>query len=82
MPYFQSRMTEEKLDKVERLTVFAEGRGHAILELAMSWLAAQPLVTSIIAGATKPEQIAANVAAAGWKLTAEELAEVDAITKG
>ena len=82
MPYFQSRMTDERLDKVERLIAFAESRGHTILELAMSWLAMKPEVSSIIAGATRPEQIAANVAAAGWKLTPEELAEVDAITKG
>jgi aryl-alcohol dehydrogenase-like predicted oxidoreductase len=81
MPYFQSRMTEERLDKVEKLIAFAEARGHTILELAMSWLAAQPLVSSIIAGATRPEQVTANAAAVGWKLTAEELAEVDAITK-
>jgi aryl-alcohol dehydrogenase-like predicted oxidoreductase len=82
MPYFQSRMTDERLDKVERLNAFAEARGHTLLELAMSWLAAQPLVASIIAGATKPEQVRANVAAVGWKLTPEELAEVDMLTKG
>jgi len=82
MPYFQSRMTDERLDKVERLIAFAESRGRSLLELAMSWLAAQPHVASIIAGATKPEQVAGNAAAAGWKLTAEELAEVDALSKG
>jgi aryl-alcohol dehydrogenase-like predicted oxidoreductase len=82
MPYFQSRMTDERLDKVERLIAFAESRGHSLLELAMSWLAAQPLVSSIIAGATRPEQVAANAASVGWKLTPEELAEVDTLTKG
>jgi aryl-alcohol dehydrogenase-like predicted oxidoreductase len=81
MPYFQSRMTEEKLDKVEKLIAFAEARGHTILELAMSWLAAEPLVSSIIAGATRPEQVKANVEAVGWKLSAEERAEVDGLTK-
>jgi aryl-alcohol dehydrogenase-like predicted oxidoreductase len=46
----------------------------------MSWLAAKPLVASIIAGATKPEQVAANAKAVEWKLTAAEVAEVDRIT--
>ena len=48
-----------------RLTAFAESRGHTLLELAMSWLAARPQVASIITGATKPEQIEANVKAVG-----------------
>ena len=64
----------------EKLTDFAEARGHTILELAFSWLLAQAPVSSVIAGATRPEQIAQNVAAGGWALTAEELAEIDAIT--
>lgn len=81
MSYFQSRMTDDRLDKVEKLIAFAEARGHTILELAMSWLAAKPEVASIIAGATRPEQIAANVASTGWKLTPEELAEVDVLTR-
>ena len=51
-----------------------------ILELAMSWLARRPAVASIITGATKPEQIDANVAAVGWALTPEDLSEVDRIT--
>ena len=48
----------------------------------MSWLAGKAGVASIIAGATKPEQIDANVAAVGWKLTAAEMAAVDAMTAG
>lgn len=80
MPYFQSRMTEERLDTVEKLIAFAESRGHTILELAMSWLACNPLVSSIIAGATKPEQVTANAKAVKWTLTAEDFAEIDAIT--
>jgi aryl-alcohol dehydrogenase-like predicted oxidoreductase len=51
-----------------------------MLELAFSWLAARPAVASIIAGATRPEQIDANVKAAGWALTAEEMAEIDRLT--
>ena len=52
---------------------------HTLLELAVSWLAAQPAVASVIAGATSPEQVREKAAAAGWKLSAAELAEVDAI---
>lgn len=65
---------------VEGLIAFAEARGHTLLELAMSWLAQQPQVGSIIAGATKPEQLEVNVKATGWRLTPEELAEIDKIT--
>ena len=64
----------------EKLADFAESRGHTALELAFSWLLARKPVASVIAGATKPEQIAQNVAAGGWMLSAEELAEVDQIT--
>jgi len=69
--------TEENLEKVERLIQFAEGRGHSILALAFSWLAAQPAVASVIAGATSPEQVRSNAAAPTWKLTAEDLQEID-----
>ncbi len=65
----------------EKLADFAEARGHSSLELAFSWLLAQAPVASVIAGATKPEQIAQNVKAGGWALTAEEQSEIDAITK-
>lgn len=65
---------------VERLEAFAEQRGRSLLELAFSWLAVRPYVSSIIAGATKPEQVQANVRAADWMLTTEELGEIDRIT--
>jgi aryl-alcohol dehydrogenase-like predicted oxidoreductase len=65
---------------VEALSAFAVARGHTLLELAMSWLASRPFLTSIIAGATKPEQVAANVAGVGWTLSAADLAEIDRIT--
>ncbi len=64
----------------EKLADFAEARGHTALELAFSWLLAQAPVSSVIAGATKPAQIAQNVAAGSWKLTADDLAEIDTIT--
>ncbi|MCI5074450.1 aldo/keto reductase [Oricola sp.] len=79
MAYFKGGMTDEKLDVVEKLIAFSESRGHTILELAFSWLLAQPVVSSVIAGATKPEQVTANARAADWKLTAEERAEIDTI---
>ncbi|WP_378951361.1 aldo/keto reductase [Mesorhizobium sp. ANAO-SY3R2] len=81
MAYFKAGLTEANLDKVEKLIAFSEARGKSILELAFSWLASQPIVSSVIAGATRPEQVVANAAAASWKLTAEELAEVDTICK-
>ncbi len=66
---------------VEALQTFAEARGHTLLELAFSWLAARPCVASLIAGATKPEQVEANVRAVTWALSKEELDEVDRITR-
>lgn len=72
--------SESNWEKIERLTDFAQARGRTLVELAFSWLAAQPVVSSVIAGATKPEQIAANVMAAQWALTPQDLAEIDAIT--
>jgi aryl-alcohol dehydrogenase-like predicted oxidoreductase len=65
---------------VEELRAFAAGRGHTLLELAMSWLASRPFIASIIAGATRPEQVVANVAAVGWTLSPADLAGIDRIT--
>jgi aryl-alcohol dehydrogenase-like predicted oxidoreductase len=65
---------------VEDLREFAAQRGHTLLELAMSWLASRPFIASIIAGATKPEQVEQNAAAVGWALSAAELAAIDRIT--
>ncbi|WP_295822477.1 aldo/keto reductase [uncultured Deinococcus sp.] len=77
----QSRyLNDHNWDVVEQLRSFAEGRGHTLLELAFSWLLSFDVTSSVIAGATKPEQIDGNVAAAGWVLSKEELAEVDRIT--
>jgi aryl-alcohol dehydrogenase-like predicted oxidoreductase len=75
-------LTEKNWAISEKLIDFAEARGHTALELAFSWLLAQSPVSSVIAGATKPEQLEQNVKAGEWKLSAEELAEIDAITKG
>jgi aryl-alcohol dehydrogenase-like predicted oxidoreductase len=65
---------------VEGLADFCAKRGHSLLELAFSWLLARPPVASVIAGATKPEQLEQNVKAADWALTPEDLAEIDRLT--
>jgi aryl-alcohol dehydrogenase-like predicted oxidoreductase len=80
--YSDRFFSDERAAIVEALIAFAEARGHSLLELAMSWLAAQPQVGSIIAGATSPEQLEANVNAASWTLTAEDLEEIDRLTLG
>lgn len=71
--------TDENLALVEALAEFAAGRGHSMLELAVSWLAAQPAVASVIAGAKSPEQVKANASAAGWRLTEADLAAIEAM---
>jgi aryl-alcohol dehydrogenase-like predicted oxidoreductase len=65
---------------VGELETFAARRGHTLLELAFSWLLRDEVVASVIAGATSPQQVEQNVNAAGWKLSAEDLAEIDRIT--
>jgi aryl-alcohol dehydrogenase-like predicted oxidoreductase len=65
---------DEQFDRIEALARFAEERGHTLLELAISALASTPGVGSIIAGATKPEQVRANAAAADWRLSEDDLA--------
>jgi aryl-alcohol dehydrogenase-like predicted oxidoreductase len=69
-------LTEERFDKIEALERFAAERGHSLLELAIAALASEPGVLSVIAGATKPEQVRANAAAAEWQLNASDLAQV------
>jgi aryl-alcohol dehydrogenase-like predicted oxidoreductase len=65
---------------VDALDAFVARRGHTLLELAMSWLASRPYIPSIIAGATRPEQVEQNIAAVGWTLSEADLAEIDRIT--
>ncbi|MBI1260722.1 MAG: aldo/keto reductase [Rhizobiales bacterium] len=73
-------LTDENFSKVDRLTAFANSRGHSILDLAIGWLVAQPHVGSVIAGASSPDQIRMNVAAGQWGLSPEELLEVHKMT--
>ena len=77
----EQTLTDANYEMLGKLESFALERGHSMLDLAVGWLASQPFVSSVIAGATKPEQIEQNVAAATWKLTGEEMAEVGKITR-
>ena len=74
-------LTDSNVARAEALRRWAESRGHTLLELAFSWLVAQPTVASVIAGATSVEQVRANAAAAHWKLSADELAHIDSLTR-
>ncbi len=71
--------TPENLERVETLIAFAESRGHSLLELTFSWLAARSEVCSVIAGAKTPDQVRTNSVAASWKLKPADLAEIDRI---
>ena len=72
-------LTSRNFDILDSLEGFAADRGHTILELAFAWLLASQTVSSVIAGATRVEQVEANAASAAWSLTADELEEVNAI---
>lgn len=72
-------LEDATFDKVDVLSGWAAKHDHSLLDLAFAWLAAKPTVASVIAGATKPEQVAANASAGGWTLSPEEVAEVDAL---
>jgi aryl-alcohol dehydrogenase-like predicted oxidoreductase len=75
-------LTEHNWTILENLRAYCTARDRTLVELAFAWLASQPVVSSIIAGASTPEQVATNAAAAGWRLTPEEMAEVDRIVLG
>jgi len=79
-PLADRYMTDANWQIVEKLTDFAAKRGKSILELAFSWLACKQPTASVIAGATRPEQLEQNVVAAGWKLTPDEMAEIDKLS--
>jgi aryl-alcohol dehydrogenase-like predicted oxidoreductase len=70
-------MTERNFDLVDALSAFAAEHGHEVLDLAFAWLLSQPVITSVIAGATTAEQVAGNVqAAAEWRLSADDMNDV------
>jgi aryl-alcohol dehydrogenase-like predicted oxidoreductase len=75
----QRRLTDRNFRAQEVLRGFAEDRDHTIVELALAWLLAQDAVCSVIAGATKPEQVVTNARAVDWEMTLSDTAEVDRI---
>jgi len=78
-PYFASVLTDDNFDKVDRLAAWGAAHGRSLTEVALSWLASHPVVTSVIAGATSPAQVTANAAATTTDLTADERAEIAAL---
>jgi aryl-alcohol dehydrogenase-like predicted oxidoreductase len=78
-PSVQRYMTDANFAVVERLTGWAAERGHSMGELAHAWLLAHPPVCSVISGATSPDQVNSNAAAAAWRLSSDDLAEVNTI---
>ena len=78
-PMAKRTLTDPNFAMLDKFEEFARARGHSMLELAVGWLASQPEVSSVIAGATTPEQVSANVKAVEWKLDADALAEIDKI---
>lgn len=77
--YVQGFMTDSGYDKLEKLESWSQTRGRGLNELAQAWLMAQPQICSVISGATKLEQVQANVKAADWTMQADEVKEVNAI---
>ncbi len=75
----RERLAEAPWDTIEALRTYAEKRDLSLLDVAIGGLAAKPAVTSVIAGATRPEQVAANAAAGCWIPTPEDLAELNEI---
>jgi aryl-alcohol dehydrogenase-like predicted oxidoreductase len=73
-------LSDDKRRRAHRLTEFARSQGRSLLELAFSYLASQPQVPSVIAGATSPHQVLANAEAAGWVMSADDLSEIDGIS--
>ncbi len=72
-------LSDANLDKVEALIKYAEAKGHTLLELAFSWLATNPVIPSVIAGATSVKQVESNASAVNWRMTEAEHAEINAI---
>ncbi|OJU82394.1 MAG: hypothetical protein BGO11_10660 [Solirubrobacterales bacterium 70-9] len=74
-------LTEENLAISRALEAYARDHGHSLLELSLSWLASQPLVATVIAGARTPAQVQGNAAAGGWQLADEDFAAIAAIVR-
>lgn len=81
MAYYQIT-TDANWSKLEHFEAFAQARGRTVGELAVAWLLAQRVVSSVIAGASRADQLDVNISAMQWKLDAAELAEIDRICAG
>jgi aryl-alcohol dehydrogenase-like predicted oxidoreductase len=77
----QAALNDKNFDTLEALSSYANERGHDMLELAFGWLLGHGVVSSVIAGATRPEQVKANAAAAAWRLTPADVEEVSKLAK-
>jgi aryl-alcohol dehydrogenase-like predicted oxidoreductase len=77
--FYDGLLNDTNFARLAKLEKFAKDHGRSILELGIGWLASQGIVGSIICGATKPEQVEANVKASGWRLTPQQMQEVDAL---
>ncbi|MGH9102891.1 MAG: aldo/keto reductase [Acidimicrobiales bacterium] len=80
MERYRRFLSERNFAVVDSLTRYAAGSGHSLVELAIGWLLAQPAVRSVVVGATSPEQVRANVAAARCALSAGDLSELDRLS--
>ena len=79
-PMYTWLLTEANFDILTKLEKFSSARGHTVAELAIAWLVSHPWISTVIAGVTKPQQVSGNVAAADWRLTDEEMKEIDRLT--
>jgi aryl-alcohol dehydrogenase-like predicted oxidoreductase len=75
----EAMLTDRNFDIVQKLSGYAEARGHNVLQLAFAWLLGHKVVSSVIAGASNPDQVKSNVEAASWRLTPQDVEEVSAL---
>jgi aryl-alcohol dehydrogenase-like predicted oxidoreductase len=72
-------LSDQNFEVVDTLSAWAASHDHTLLDLAFAWLLEKPIIPSVIAGATKADQVRANAAAGGWRVSAEEAAEIDSL---
>jgi aryl-alcohol dehydrogenase-like predicted oxidoreductase len=78
----QEMLRDARFDVIEALETYARDHGHTLTELSLSWLAGSPVVASVIAGATSPEQVRTNAAAtSAWAMTDQERGEISDLTR-
>jgi aryl-alcohol dehydrogenase-like predicted oxidoreductase len=76
---YSNILTDTNWEKLAKLEAFAKARGHKMSELAIAWLLSHPWLSTVIAGASNPEQLDTSLAGANWGLTSEEVAEIEQI---